>query len=1034
MTRDYLKILETSRIWSEFEKKADADQIHMVGNLVKHAMPMLDLVRDTFPTYTLHNHLHAENVLQLMDNLVGEQVTQISPLEGAILILSAYYHDIGMVFNQDEINNIKKENSFQEFQKKFPEAYLRLHENDGRIPIDVAEWYCRWIHPERVFQVLASLPDDKAQWKSVTLKEKLGIVCQSHGYDVSHLMSDEKFPTNFLGEADLKFCAILLRLADILDFDNTRSPEEIYDYLGIKQRNNKREEMSDVEWRKHLCSDGFKFPDNRESGYEIDFIAGPKDPAVEYDVKRFLDVIENELSVCASVLRHCSKKWQNFKVPFRINRSNIISHGYKYGEYRFTLEQIQILDLLMGENLYDNPYVFIRELIQNAIDTTRHRLYIEKNKGNSDFECQPIVVSHWYDDNNYQWIRVDDFGMGMDEDLIINFFLKIGVSYYRSPKFKADILRYSRHHAESEFVPISRFGIGILSCFISGDRVEVSTRHYCDPDDTNSIRLSLSGIRSFYTLQLEKDHYAAMLMPNAANEEEAFRKEYGTSIAVRLNPRKERTKFEIEKLLDQYVRCSPVPISFEGKFIGGDPSLIVEKPWLDGIIDERLSDDEIKKVEGAINYSFVDGLKAKIIPLNITKYSPTPSLKGQFIIGVLSVADTTSGYKGSELSKLMNELFYGRFRFQFDQQDDVPKITILEYNKPYFERIEISQHRLMDRLPDKIKDNVKYMLNDRFNWMSHNGVVVPTRLPDKNITSMSQYLELNDEIFGLYGIELGWMKGFLLLCDSLRPDVSLSREQIQKISWNVYSTISLAFSRALNAISDKNLPIESVDIFNHLLGRENFLLGTLLEDPYINMDDGWANEKIIKTDGGRLSLKEIKKEILAGGSVEVKNIPEINDILHNERFKSFTECCVAALLQTRIGLKLRLVEKPNDWRYFVEQSDTPTVHSGQNLFPPLFFVPYENSILLRKANYPLNQNHPFSQWLIENSPALFENYPGILQFIRNEISKSTRSRGRWKNITIEINSVLNRIRKLDKKISPSKDILLKESDFEEYIV
>lgn len=51
---------------------------------------------DTFPAYALHDRQHAENVLRLMERLPGPAVDQLTPLEAAMLILSAYLHDIGM--------------------------------------------------------------------------------------------------------------------------------------------------------------------------------------------------------------------------------------------------------------------------------------------------------------------------------------------------------------------------------------------------------------------------------------------------------------------------------------------------------------------------------------------------------------------------------------------------------------------------------------------------------------------------------------------------------------------------------------------------------------------------------------------------------------------------------------------------------------------------------------------------------------------------------------------------------------------------
>src|SRR5262249_45471930 len=152
---------------------------------------------------------------------------------------------------------------------------------------------------------------------------------RSHDKSIEHLRGSNELVTNGVYGADLRFCAIVLRLADILDFDNTRSPESVYKHLGLARRDEPRKERSDVEWLKHLCSAGVRFPDARGKGYELDFVAGPDNPAVEHDVRQFLSVIKQELSYCEALL----PSWRDFPLPASINRGNIKPSGYRYGEY-----------------------------------------------------------------------------------------------------------------------------------------------------------------------------------------------------------------------------------------------------------------------------------------------------------------------------------------------------------------------------------------------------------------------------------------------------------------------------------------------------------------------------------------------------------------------------------------------------------------------------------------------------------------------------------------------------------------------------
>ena len=266
--------IENLRLWVQFKEKAEKEGKHGniadVEKLIKGASSLLDKIQNPFQSYTLHNHVHAENVVKLMGDLLGKEVEKITTLEGAILILSAYYHDIGMLYRDDQLKAIGNEDDFEIFKRENPKAIIKIHENNGTIPSEIAEWYCRSIHPNRVYIFLDEIEDSNIKWGVVTLKDTIGSVCQSHGYGVREILVDDNLRTDFMsGKADLKFCAILLRLADILDFDNSRSPEEVYKFLKISERKDESGEKSDTEWRKHLCSEGFKFPSERDSRYEL---------------------------------------------------------------------------------------------------------------------------------------------------------------------------------------------------------------------------------------------------------------------------------------------------------------------------------------------------------------------------------------------------------------------------------------------------------------------------------------------------------------------------------------------------------------------------------------------------------------------------------------------------------------------------------------------------------------------------------------------------------------------------------------------
>ncbi len=1016
----------------------------MVRKLAKRAADRLDLVRDTFPTYTLHNRTHSKNVVELMGELLGPTLGKITPLEGALLILSAYCHDIGMVFDEEERRNISAEENYSRFLSTYPEARIAVQQAGG-VPIDVAEWYCRWIHPDRVHRFLKRLRKEESAWNDISIREKLGAVCQSHGYDAS-LLIDDKFATDFLGEADLRFCAVLLRLADILDFDNTRTPDEVYRYLGLGKRDNPRTQTSDVEWRKHLAAGGFRFPVDRDGQYPLKFVANPDHPAVEYDVRQFLNVIESEIQKCHSVLKYCSTRWRDFDLPMSINRDDIVSSGYKYGEYRFTLEQNRILELLMGDDLYEDAYVFIRELLQNAIDTTRHRLYFERSKGVLDYEPRPITVASWFDRDNYQWVRIDDYGMGMSEDIIVRYFLRIGESYYHSPQFQAEILQYKKINAPP-FVPISRFGIGVLSCFIVGDRVEVTTRYIGDSKSKPvSIRLSLSGLHSFYVLQRQDDeHYDAADMPGKTRAEQGSYRmpnDFGTSVAIRLNPQKEKAKLDLKEALNRYVLFPPVPVSYEGELIGGDSKGLVDTPWINGPVEEQLTQGEIAKLEYVFGFKFKKPPVFRMVPLDLTKYSPTPNLRGQGLIGWVFIDDSDAksfeslnrGSVRTDLSTFLEEK-KGELPIpliQADFQDEQKSIgsrrfhpgahdsQTAERDARRRESIDIS--RALSKLSEPVSNSPRYSVDTKSRWLSHNGICVP-------ITYGSRYskAELHLGEGGRY-----WIRQVVALSDGLRPAVSLSRDQLKDLSWNIYSAIALALLKSLAPYKSLNVPLNlnASDLFSTVLGREQFLLGQILADPFFGLEGEWAAQEIIQTNVGPRSLHFIRGALGQGLSFQIVNIVSPDQFLKESYGFNFLNACAAALMQIALNPYLKVEGYYS--KIMVDSTSDSIAYRGQHLFPPLFFLPYKNTRVLKRAGQPLNQKHDFSQWLIEHAEDIHEKYPGMFKSIRESLSEDTTYFREKSEARLQLlNTVLDRLWDLEEAWRPPKRLRLKKEDFSE---
>ncbi|HEX8744776.1 MAG TPA: hypothetical protein VF712_16750 [Thermoleophilaceae bacterium] len=984
-----MSAVESHELWKAFAARADVTQQALVLGLIERAEAVLDRVIETFPTYTLHSRVHAENVVRLMGELLGERVEDLSALEAAMLLLAAYYHDIGMVFDEDERAKLREEEAFPEFLDKHPTAYIAVEQSDEQLPREIAEWYCRWRHADRVHVWLDRLPEDELLWGVVSLREPLASVCLSHNQGAADL---GRLPTEFADDCDLRFCAVVLRLADILDFDRSRSPADVYGYLGLTRASSPRTESSDVEWRKHLATDGFRFPAKRPGPYPLGFVAGPDDPAVEHDLREFLDVIEAELHESAVVVGGCAPKWRDLPLPDRIKRNNILSRGYKYGEHRFVLDREQVLQLFMGENLYESPYTFIRELLQNALDASRHREFVERSRGNAGFASESIRVEQFVDEDHYRWIRIEDSGMGMNETIIKDHFLTVGSSYYRSDSFRADLLRLA---AEREFTPISRFGIGVLSCFVPGDRVELSTRRLGPGGDAEDpIRLSLSGLKSFYTLQAGSMRPRAMPGPNG--DEPGYRREPGTTIAVRLDATREVGSLDLGAVLAQHVVAPPVPIEHEGKRVGGDPAEILGRPWCEPRT-HRLGGDVVAQVEAMTGETPPAGLRVKVVPLDVTASSPTSELRGQltalYLVGSQASSEDTLSIRFNDGAiQLWAERASGNVTLSGD----------------------------LVSVPSEIRTHFEPKMSTAFEGplvLTHNGIVVPRRYRSK--LGFDEDLGLNP--LGPWRTSRGAMMGCLALSDRLRPDVSVSRDELRGLPWEVQSAINLATRRALRAAKVPSRLVGgrstlSMDTLPRRPALREVASDSLMTDP-----EGWLTEPIIEVGRGSSSIAEIRARWEAGDQVKLRNTPALWDFGENDTFSEpFDSLCVNVMLELHLELAIAIHGK--ETACYVRGLRDASAKTPRLLFPPLFFVSYESSDALKHSYAPVNAGHPFAAWLLESAEVLSLSYPGTLLALRRALATGVEKEDRAA-LAEAIGSLIERLRNLDPELAPPKAIV-----------
>jgi molecular chaperone HtpG len=130
------------------------------------------------------------------------------------------------------------------------------------------------------------------------------------------------------------------------------------------------------------------------------------------------------------------------------------------GPYTFQVNLRGLVDLL-SHHLYSSPRVFVRELLQNAIDAVTARRRLDP--------AAPAWVRLTIDGDG---LRVDDPGIGLTPDDVHTFLATIGSSTKRDEVAGIE-------SARREF--LGQFGIGLLACFVVADEIRVVSRSAADP-------------------------------------------------------------------------------------------------------------------------------------------------------------------------------------------------------------------------------------------------------------------------------------------------------------------------------------------------------------------------------------------------------------------------------------------------------------------------------------------------------------------------------------------------------------------------
>jgi hypothetical protein len=496
--------LQDTRLYQQLERDCQqykgypldgTELLAMLKSATRNLADLLNRASTNFEEYTLHDEKHAIRVVHLMHRLMGEALSQrLNVIELVLLILAAYGHDTGMAVARQERERHERGADFKDFllqhDDEWNEARRAQEEGDDaryRSLMDrLFQDYLRGIHHRLSRQLIENDCKHLFNVQERSLARPLAVLCESHGQtiaEVARLRSDKPFALQF--EADLPFLACVLRLADFLDLDATRAPKSLMELIRI------RSDVSRMEWIKHQAGN-FSVSETKIR-FDAVFDNFHEDKALRDTLKG----LEAERRDCMEFLRSRPERMYRLALESPITDEYIETRGYIYAEFAFTLEYQKIMELLMGYRLYGDERVYIRELIQNALDACRHAEATAEQSRRSDYNGRITVRAYRETSGGTvrEVLEVSDNGVGMTQAIVRDYFMRVGRSYYGS-----NLFRLKRLH----FQPMSQFGIGILSCFMVADDVEVETCPDRDayPDATpGGLKLEIHGPYQYFIVR-----------------------------------------------------------------------------------------------------------------------------------------------------------------------------------------------------------------------------------------------------------------------------------------------------------------------------------------------------------------------------------------------------------------------------------------------------------------------------------------------------------------------------------------------------
>lgn len=462
----------------------------------------LQNVSTVFPHFSRHDASHSRQIIVNIERLLGDKVKYLTATDMWLLMEAAYNHDIGMVITQKQIADLDSadfknfvidishtpSDPLQSFAKSWLEGNATLPSGSAaHLMIDsykhlLAEWY-RKKHPENSAKVVRNpeeeigLSSPRNELLPKRLFNVLAAICQAHGESFEQVMA---LPFSEAGMATEdchpRYIACLLRMGDLLDIDDNRFCPVMLKMCGASLP-----ALSHSHVEKHQAITNFRL-DSERIKVEANC------PSLES-----YEVTHDWFSWLEQEYHNQSQHWPKIVPSKKLGRLPTLappkvklkapfvtlSTGKKP---TFKIDNDAIFKILRTTGLYTKKSDSIREILQNAVDSTiltvwkNHKSEVEKLDPSSQrlkeiYEKYQISFSleDQPESTGKTRLIVQDHGEGMHLEDIKRMLIAGGSSKNLE---KHRIIR----EMPDWFRPSGHFGIGLQSIYLISKSFTVYTR------------------------------------------------------------------------------------------------------------------------------------------------------------------------------------------------------------------------------------------------------------------------------------------------------------------------------------------------------------------------------------------------------------------------------------------------------------------------------------------------------------------------------------------------------------------------------